>query len=104
MFGAPESTGSSTITMILYMVVIFIAFYFFLIRPQSKKKKQEDKMRNELKIGDEIITIGGIVGRIIGIKDESDSIIIETSIDRSKLTLKRWAIASCDISRENSSK
>ncbi len=103
MFGAPESTGSSTITMILYMVVIFIAFYFFLIRPQSKKKKQEDKMRNELKIGDEIITIGGIVGRIIGMKDESDSVIIETSVDRSKLALKRWAIASCDKSKEDSS-
>ena len=67
-------------------------------------KKQEDKMRNELKIGDEIITIGGIVGRIIGMKDESDSVIIETSVDRSKLTLKRWAIASCDTSKEDSSK
>ena len=99
MFGSSE-VGNSTITMIIYMAVIFVAFYFFLIRPQSKKKKQEEQMRSELKIGDTIITIGGIIGRIVSIKEDADSIVIESSVDRSKINLKRWAIASCDKTKD----
>lgn len=99
MFNSSE-VGTSTITMIIYMAVIFVAFYFFLIRPQSKKKKQEEQMRSELKIGDTITTIGGIIGRVVSIKEDADSIVIESSIDRSKINLKRWAIASCDTAKD----
>lgn len=80
------------ITVLLY-AVIFGGLYFVLMRPQQKKKKQEDEMRKSLQIGDEITTIGGIVGKIVSIKNDSDSVIIETSIDRSKLHIKNWAIA-----------
>ena len=62
----------------------------------SKKKKKEEANRKNAKIGDEITTIGGIVGRIVAVKDESDTIIIETGTDRQRLRLKRWAISSVE--------
>jgi preprotein translocase subunit YajC len=86
---------------VIYMVGIIALMYFFLLRPNKKKKKQEDEMRNNLQIGDEITTIGGIMGRVVSIKDETDSLVIETGIDRSKVRIKRWAIASCDTVHDN---
>lgn len=62
--------SSSMIFMILFYVAIFAALYFFLIRPNSKKKKEEAQLRNSLEIGDEITTIGGIMGRVVAIKDD----------------------------------
>ena len=88
------------ITVLLY-AVIFGGLYFVLMRPQQKKKKQEDEMRKSLQIGDEITTIGGIVGKIVSIKNDSDSVIIETSIDRSKLHIKNWAIAGTNNANVN---
>ena len=74
------------------MLVLFVAvMYFVMIRPQRKQQKQEAKMRSELQIGDEIITIGGIYGRVVSLKD--DSIVIESSGDRSKLQVTRTAVA-----------
>ena len=69
-----------TIGMIVVMLVIF---YFMLIRPENKKKKQLNEMRNSLKVGDEITTIGGILGTICAVKDES--IVIETGADRVRM-------------------
>ncbi|MDQ5983187.1 MAG: hypothetical protein RUMPE_00185 [Eubacteriales bacterium SKADARSKE-1] len=86
------------------MAVFIVGMYFLLIRPNSKRKKQEESMRNSLKPGDEITTIGGIVGKIVSVKDDNDSFIIETGIDRNKLKIKKWAIASCDITKETSEK
>ena len=68
--------SSSMIFMILFYVAIFAALYFFLIRPNSKKKKEEAQLRNSLEIGDEITTIGGIMGRVVAIKDDEDAIIL----------------------------
>ena len=75
---------------------MFIALYFILIRPQSKKKKKEEAMRKGVRIGDEITTIGGICGRVISIKEETDTLVIETGIDRDKIRIKRWAVGSVD--------
>lgn len=88
--------GGSLITILLVYAVIFGGFYLILFRPQKKKKQQEDEMRNNLQIGNEITTIGGIVGKIISIKDESDSVIIETGTDRSKIRIKKWAVSTVD--------
>lgn len=79
--------------MIIY-VLLFAALYFFLIRPSQKKKKAEQEMRNSISIGDEVITIGGIVGRIVAVKDDDDAFIIETGSDRVKMKFKSWAISS----------
>ena len=98
------SPMSSYTILIIYAVIIAV-FYFLLIRPQSKKRKQESDMRNSLEIGDEITTIGGIMGRVISIKeDDSDSVVIETSADRSKLRIRRWAISSIDTVKESKAK
>jgi len=87
---------------ILLYVAIFAGMYFFMIRPQSKRKKAEESMRNNLKVGDEITTIGGIIGKVVNIKEDSDSIVIETSIDRSKVWIRRWAIATTKPAISNS--
>ncbi|QEK12066.1 preprotein translocase subunit YajC [Crassaminicella thermophila] len=75
----------------IFMTAIFIAiFYFLIIRPQKKREKQIKDMRNSLKVGDNISTIGGIYGKIIKIKD--DMIIIEVGADKTKLQIARWAV------------
>ena len=97
---AANAGGGSMWLLILIYVAIFAGIYFFMIRPQSKRKKQEQAMRNNLEIGDEITTIGGIMGRVISIKEETDSIVIETAADRNKVQLKRWAISTVDTIKD----
>ncbi|MDR2671038.1 MAG: preprotein translocase subunit YajC [Oscillospiraceae bacterium] len=67
-------------------------FYFLIIRPESKRKKAAAKLRNELIVGDEITTIGGLVGRVVAIKD--DAVTLETGADKVKIKIMRWAISS----------
>lgn len=97
---AANAGGGSMWLLILIYVAIFAGIYFFMIRPQSKRKKQEQAMQNNLEIGDEITTIGGIMGRVISIKEETDSIVIETAADRNKVQLKRWAISTVDTIKD----
>ena len=73
------------------LVVMLAIFYFLLIRPENKKKKELAKMRDELTIGDEVTTIGGIIGTICAVKEES--IVIETSADRVRVEFAKWAIS-----------
>ena len=75
---------------IIMLVPMILIFYFFLIRPQKKKEKAEELMRENLQVGDEILTIGGIYGRVISLKE--DSMVIESKSDHSKLTIARWAM------------
>ena len=95
----PAGLGSM-LPMILIWVVIIAFMYFFLIRPNSKKKKEEAEMRNSLEIGDEITTIGGIMGRVVAIKDDEDALIIETGSDRVKMKFKKWCISSVDTVKD----
>ena len=81
-----------TIGMIAVYGVVIFAMWFFMFRPQSKKRKEEQKMRENVQIGDAIITIGGIMGRVVGVKEES--ILIETGSDRVKIRIKKWAVQS----------
>ena len=87
-------TSSGGLVGLLPMVVIygllFFALWFFMIRPQKKKQKEEQQMRENLQIGDEVITIGGIHGRVISLKEET--FVIESLSDHSKLTFARWAL------------
>lgn len=84
--------GYSSIIMI---VLLFVVFYFFLIRPENKKKKKLQQMRNELKVGDQITTIGGMVGKIVSIKD--DMITFETGEDRVRIQVLRWGISTTGV-------
>ncbi len=77
----------------LLMLAIFIgAMYFFLIRPQKKKEKSIQQMRNNLHVGDEIITIGGICGKIV--KTKENTIVIQVGADKVKFEMTRWAVSS----------
>lgn len=88
------NAGKSQISLIVMMVLLFAVMYFVMIRPQKKKQKEEQQMRNNIRVGDEITTIGGICGRVLNIKE--DSLVIETGADRSKMTIKKWALQSCE--------
>ena len=84
---------------ILMLVVMFAALYFLMIRPQKKQEKQVNDMRNNLQVGDEITTIGGVIGKIVSIKDET--ITIETSHDRTKIRFLRSAVRCVDVKAED---
>lgn len=77
----------------LAMIVVMIAVcYFLLIRPENKRKKQAEEMRSSLKVGDEITTIGGIIGTICAVKEKS--LVLETGADRVRIEFAKWAVSS----------
>ena len=85
--------------MTFMMVIVFVLMYFIMIRPQNKKRKEEQKMRNSIRVGDEIVTIGGICGRVVNVKE--DTLIIETGADRNKMSIKKWALQECLTVHDN---
>lgn len=89
--GTADGTSGGGMSMIIIMVVMIAVFYFFLIRPENKKKKQLEEMRSQLSVGDDVTTIGGIVGKIVAVKD--DFIVFETSEDRVRIQVAKWAIS-----------
>ena len=88
---ADGSAAGGGMSMIVILVVMIVVFYFFLIRPENKKKKQLEQMRSQLAVGDDVTTIGGIVGKIVAVKD--DFIVFETSEDRVRIQVAKWAIS-----------
>ena len=82
---------ASPIFSIIWFGVIIVLFYFVLIRPQKKKQKEEQKLRDSIQVGDEILTIGGLYGKVVSIKD--DSFVIESVADHSKIKIARWAVS-----------
>ena len=84
---------------LIMIVLMFVALYFLMIRPQKKQEKQVNDMRNNLQVGDEITTIGGVIGKIVSIKDET--ITIETSHDRTKVRFLRSAVRCVDVKAED---
>ena len=84
---------------LIMIVVMFAIIYFLMIRPENKRKKQAEEMRNSLKKGDQITTIGGIVGRIVMVTD--DTIVIETSDDRVRMELTKWAVSTNNTQQQN---
>ena len=89
----------------MYQGIILIGFlaimYFLLVRPQKKKEQEIENMRNSIKVGDEIVTIGGVMGRVIKLKD--DSLVIQVGADKTKFEIKRWAISSVGKTEGSSS-
>ena len=77
---------------ILMIVLMFALMYFLMIRPEKKRKQQAENMRNALKKGDSIVTIGGIMGKVVSVTDES--FVIETSEDRVRMEFAKWALNS----------
>ena len=85
-------------TIWIYFGVIIVVMYFLMIRPQKKRQKEEQSMRDNVQVGDEITTIGGIMGRVVTVKD--DSITIETGADRNKIKFTRTSIATNNTANE----
>ena len=80
---------------ILMLAAMFAIFYFMLIRPENKRKKQAEEMRNSLKKGDKVTTIGGIVGTIVHVG--ADTLVIEVGDDRVRLEVTRWGVSTTGI-------
>ena len=81
------------------MILIFVVMYFLMIRPQKKRQKEEQQMRNSLRVGDELTTIGGIKGRVLSVKE--DSFVMETGNDRTKMQFEKWAIQTVHTKHED---
>ena len=84
---------------LILIVVMFVALYFFMIRPQKKQEREINNMRNNLQVGDEITTIGGIIGKIVSIKEET--LMIETGHDRTKIRILKTAVRQVDVKAED---
>ena len=88
---ADATAAGGGMSMILMLVLMFAIFYFLIIRPENKRKKKTEGMRGSLGIGDEITTIGGIVGKIVHVTE--DTITFETGEDRVRIQTKKWAVS-----------
>ena len=94
LFLANEPATGGGLSMILIFVAVIAIMYFLMIRPEKKKQKKVEAMRDALKVGDNITTIGGIVGDVVSIKDGKDGkIVIETSADRVRMELEKWSVS-----------
>ena len=94
--------GTNSYSMIIMLVAMVAIFYFLLIRPEKKRKKEEENLRSNLKVGDKITTIGGIVGKIVDMHDEN--IVIETSADRVRMELAKWSVMTNNTAKETAQK
>lgn len=107
LLNAAEGTGTQGgglggLVSLLPLVLIFVVMYFLMIRPQKKQEKEAQNMRDNLSVGDEITTIGGIIGEIVSIKEET--VTIETSKAGTKIRFLKSAIRSVDVSAEDKKK
>lgn len=80
--------GASSIVMMVAMIAVF---YFLLIRPENKRKKEAEQMRSAVKVGDEVTTIGGVVGTVVNVKD--DKFVLETGADQVRIEFAKWALS-----------
>ena len=88
-------TGGSMWLSIGMIAILFVFLYFFMIRPQKKQEKKDAEMRGALQVGDEVTTIGGIIGKVISIKGET--FVLETTRDKTKIRFLIAAIRSVDV-------
>ena len=96
---AEAGLAGQGITTIIMLVAMVAVFYFFMYSPQKKQEKETAAMRNSLQVGDEITTVGGIIGKVISIKEET--VMIETGRDGTKIRILRSAIKSIDVKAED---
>ena len=97
--GAAMNGTVNMISTLVLLVAMVAIFYFFMYRPQKKQEKEQNDMRNGLQVGDEITTIGGIIGKIVSMKDET--VLIETSNERNKIRILRSAVRNVDVHAED---
>ena len=89
----PAAGGGLTSTIIMLVVMVAI-FYFMLIRPENKRKKEAEQLRSSVKVGDQVTTIGGIIGTVVSVKE--DKFVIETGADQVRVEFLKWALSTND--------
>ena len=94
----PEVPAGMGMSSIIMLVVMFGVMYFLMIRPENKRKKEAEAMRSALKVGDKITTIGGIIGKVVDIKE--DKFVIETGADQVRIELAKWALSTNETAAE----
>ena len=99
---AGGAAAGGTLYTLIFMIIMLVVLYLIMIRPQRKKEKADAEMRKNVQVGDEIETIGGIVGIIT--KVEENTVVIETSSDRCKMRIKKWAISTNVSANEEAAK
>ncbi len=93
------ATGTAGMSSSIIMMVMMIAiFYFMLIRPENKRKKEAEQMRSSVKKGDKIVTIGGITGTVVDVKE--NKIVMETGADQVRIEFEKWAISTNETAAE----
>ena len=97
--GTEPASALSLVVSMLPLVLVIVIMYFMLIRPQKKKEKETAKMRNNLQVGDEITTIGGIIGKVVSIKEET--FVLETTRDRTRIRFLKTAVSRIDVKAED---
>lgn len=90
--GGTGMAGFGIGTIVIYLLVIILVFYFFMIRPEKKRKKKNEEMRNSLAVGNNITTIGGMVGKVVNVS--GDFVTFETGEDRVRIKIAKWGISS----------
>ena len=85
----------SSVISIGSIVLLIVFFYFFMIRPQKKQEKKDAEMRDSLQVGDEVTTIGGIIGKVVSVKGET--FVLETTKDKTKIRFLKGAVRSVDV-------
>ena len=92
------TAATNPLAMFLPLVLVFAVMYFVMIRPENKRKKEAEQMRSSLKNGDMVTTIGGIVGKVVDVKD--DKFVLETSADRVRIEFAKWALSTNETAVE----
>ena len=94
----PELPAGGMGGTLLMLAVMFAIFYFMLIRPENKRKKEAEQMRSSVRTGDKIVTIGGIIGTVVNVKESR--IVIETGADQVRIELAKWALSTNETAAE----
>ena len=95
---ATPDAGASMMSLLLTMVPMFLIMYFLLIRPENKRKKEAEQMRSAVKKGDKVVTIGGIIGTVVDVKD--NKFVLETGADQVRIEFEKWALSTNDSANE----
>ena len=96
---ADTPAGGGMGSTLIMLVVMVAVFYFMLIRPENKRKKEAENMRSSVKVGDKVITIGGITGTVVHVKD--DKFVLETGADQVRIEFAKWALSTNETAAEN---
>ncbi len=83
---------------VIMMVIMIAIFYFMLIRPENKRKKEAEELRSALKKGDKVVTIGGIVGTVVDVKE--NKFVLETGADQVRIEFEKWALSTNETAAE----